>query len=233
MATKSAEAFPKKDFSLITQSGLKALNLGTMHKAALSPRLPAGTLDLLAIDLQKLGAVVPNAKATRAAAQVATATQGTALAEGYALVTAIRLAVQRSGAPSDVRKAYGVGATTSPRVVKSVKAAITQIVDRAINNTGEASALGILAKDVSALQDDLAAITSADDAQEQQRAGAPQTTKERNRTANRILGTIDRIAGAGAIEFAKQPEERAKFEALIAGAGGKKKPKKEPSPPKP
>lgn len=219
MATMK-DAYPRKDFSAIVQVGLKAHNLAGAHQAALEPRLPSGLLDGLAADLTKLGGDVPGAQATRAEARAATASQDEALAQGYALVTAIRTAVQRSGASKDVRVAYGVGVKTSARVVKQVKAAILQIVERANSHPAEASALGILSKDVTALEDDLATITSADDSQEQRRAGAPQSTKERNRTANRILGAVDRVVAAGVVEFAKAPETRAEFEALVAGSGG-------------
>jgi hypothetical protein len=72
----------------------------------------------------------------------------------------------------------------------------------------------------------LKAITAADGAQEQARAGAPGATKERNRTANRILGAVDVIAGAGVVEFAKDAGVRGAFEALVSGGGGKGRGKK-------
>jgi hypothetical protein len=223
MAKATKDGHPKKDFNAVTQSGLKALALAEKHHDALVPRLPAGTLDGLTADLSKLGAAVPGALVMRSTAKTATVGQNEALAAGYALVTGIRTAVQRRGASAEVRKAYGVGAKINPKVVKQVAAAITLILNRAGAMPGEAAALGILQKDLVALIEDLTAITNADGAQEAKRAGAPEATKERNRTANRILGAVDVIVSAGVLEFAKDGEVRGAFEALVSGGGGGRK----------
>jgi hypothetical protein len=219
---KGKDAHPKKEFSGILRTGVSALNLAHAHEQVLDTRLPPGLLGEVAADLQKLGADVPGAEATREAARAATAIQDEALAQGYALVTAVRAAVLRNGAGKEVRKGYGVGAKTSAKVVKSVKAAISGIVERATAYPEEAASLGILPRDVEALQADLAAIIAADEKQDEQRAGAPQSTKERNRTANRVLEAVDRIVSAGVLEFAKDVEKRAEFEALVSGGGGVK-----------
>lgn len=217
---KGKDAHPKKEFSSILQTGLSALDLAKAHLQALELRLPPGLLVEVEADLQKLGADVPGAEATREAARAATAAQDETLARGYALVTAVRAAVLRNGADKNVRKGYGVGAKTSAKVVKSVKAAISGIIDRATTHPQEAAGLGILPRDVAALEEDLAAITAADAKQEEQRAGAPHSTKERNRTANRVLEAVDRIVSAGVLEFAKDAQKRAEFEALVSPGGG-------------
>jgi hypothetical protein len=223
MANATKDGHPKREFNAILGRGLKALDLGNAHQAALVPRLPAGTLDGLAADLQKLGADVPSALVTRSTAKTATKSQNEALAQGYSLVTAIRSAVQKRGAAADVRAAYGVGLKTSPTVVKQVAAGITLILNRAAAKPEEAASLGFLQKDFAALAEDLAAITSADGVQEKTRAGAPGATKERNRTANRVLGAVDEIMAAGVMEFAKEAGVRGEFEALVTGGGAKKK----------
>ena len=221
MANGKKDAHPSKDFNASTQRGLKALALAQTHQAALVPRLAAGTLDGLTADLQKLGADVPGALVRRSAAKTATKSQNEALAQGYLLVTAIRTSVARRGAAADVRAGYGVGVKTSEKVVKQVAAAISLILKRAGEKPAEAAELGILQKDLGALGEDLAAITAADGAQEEKRAGAPGATKERNRTANRILAAVDVIVGAGVVEFAKDAGLRSAFEALVVGGGGK------------
>ncbi|APR81098.1 Hypothetical protein A7982_06445 [Minicystis rosea] len=222
MAKAKKDAHPNKDFSAITQTGLKALQLADDNKAALAARLSQSVLDALAADLKDLGVVVPAALVRREVAKTATLTQEEALAQGYALVSAIRTAVVRKGASPEVRKAYGVGTNTNPKIVKRVKAAISQIVDRAVALPAEAASLGILQKDIDALKADLQVITIADDTQEQHRAGAPTSTKERNRTANRILAAVDEVVAAGVLEFAKDAEKRAAFDALVIGRGKKK-----------
>jgi hypothetical protein len=103
-----------------------------------------------------------------------------------------------------------------------VAAAISLILKRAGEKPAEAAELGILQKDLVALGEDLAAIAEADGAQEMHRAGAPGATKERNRTANRILAGVDVIVGAGVMEFAKEGGVRGAFEALVSGGGGGK-----------
>ena len=118
-----------------------------------------------------------------------------------------------------MRHAYGVGAKINPKVVTQVVTAIRVILERAAAMPGEAAALGILQKDLGALTDDLAAILSANGVQAQGRAVAPMATKERNRTANRILAAVDVIVSAGVLEFAKDAEIRAEFEDLVSGGG--------------
>jgi hypothetical protein len=220
---------PTKSFNDITQLGLKALNLATAHAAALADRLPQGTAKNLADDLELLGAVVPGAKQARAESISATSSQKAALEKGYARVKQVRAAIRKSKASMDVRHAYGVGAPTNGRLVRDVKAAISQIVDHAKANPDEAAALGILKKDIDALDLALTTITTADTKQEEARANAPLTTRERNRTAHRILDAVSRIEGAGRLEFADDPATRAHFEAL--GATPKKKTKPAPAQP--
>jgi hypothetical protein len=212
---------PTKHFDQIIQTGLKALELANQHKAELEARLPAGTIDGLAADLDALGAELPATLTKRAVARTATHAQNDALAEAYALVLAIRANVQRCKTTPAVRHAYGVGGKVRANVVKQVKAAIEQIVDRARANPGEAAGLGILPSDVSELEADLTRITSVDAEQEQLRAAAPLTTRQRNQTANRILAAIDRIAGAGMLHFAKSPTEATHFEALVKSTRAK------------
>lgn len=225
MPAAKQDSHPKKEFSAILQNGLTAHALATKHQPELEPRLPNGCLVALAADLSILGAHVPGAKEAHATAQAATVSQDAALASGHALVTAIRTAVARSGASLDVQKAYGVGVKVSPKVVKDVKLAIGLILKRAAAEPAEAKDVGILPKDVTALNAAAAAITDADDAQEKQRAAAPLSTKERNATARRILAAVDRIVGAGVIEFAQNPTLRAQFEALIGKGNPEAKPK--------
>jgi hypothetical protein len=209
------DSFPHKDFTAVTQVGLKASSLALAHKAEIEPRLPAGALAGLDQDLESLGVVVPGAKQARDESMGATAAQNTALEKGYARIRAIRTTVRKTGAAADVKRAYGVGQKIDRRSVRDVNAALQQIVDRAKSNPGEAKGFGLIAADVTALEAALVAVSQADSIQEKRRAGAPLSTKERNKTANRILQAATRIAGAGLIAFAHQPAEQASFEALM------------------
>jgi hypothetical protein len=204
-----------KEFTEVTQVGLKARDLATKHQQEVGPRLEPNLVTNLTADLITLGAVVPAAKGAKDESVQATAHQLSALEQGHRMVTAVRTAVGRKRPGRSVSLGYGVGSKTSKLVVKDVKNALQKIVNRATRNPAEAATFGILPADVKAYTDQIAAIDSADQAQEQARAKAPQSTKERNATARRILDAVDHIVGAGVIAFANSPTERASFEALI------------------
>lgn len=217
MVTKAKQdAQPPKNITQITQSGLTAYNLATQYAAALTGRLTPATLVAdLGTNLASLGVVVPAAKTAHGVAVAATAAQNSALETGYQMLSAARLSVSRKSVDPAVRKAYGVGTRTSKLVVKDVTNGLQTIVNRATSNATEATALSILAADVTRYTAQIAAIKAADQAQEQARASAPLTTKQRNTTARKILDAIDEIAGAGVIAFDTSATERALFEALV------------------
>lgn len=219
---------PHQEFSGITQLGHKAANLGLLHQAVLEARLPPATLSTLVGDLDRLGAVVPGARQARREAQVATAEQNAALGVGYAHIKAVRDAVKKARASKEVKEAYGVGQVVKANLVRDVKAMLKVILDRAGANPGEAASFGLLKKDLEAMDAAHQAITDADKVQEQKRASAPLSTQERNRTANRILDAVARIAGAGGLEFAGEPEVLAAFRALKPAARKKGAAKKAP-----
>ena len=220
MAKKDAK--PNKAFTAITQTGLKAHALALEHRKPIEARLPAGLIDGLAHDLGLLGAAVPGATQARAGSKSATATQDAALEAAHLRVSAIRLAVQRSDEPADVKRHWGVGTRYNARVVKDVRAAAKTILDRAHAHAAEARAVGIIPRALRDLEAAAAAVESADAKQEKARAHAPDATRARNIVARRIVGATDRIATAGVLELAADAGERARFEALI-GAGNTKR----------
>lgn len=223
---------PKKSFSSITQIGLKALGLATTYKDAIEARLP-GAIESLAGNLDALGVVVPDALQTRHEAIAATAAQNAMIQKGYARVQAVRETVRSSGAPREVRRAYGIGQKTAGHRARDVKAALQQIIDRAKDAPEEAAMFGIIAEDVAAMTAFVAALTNTRQAQEKKRADAPLTTQERNRTGNQIILTVTLISGAGRIAFADNPEVCARFEALTARPRkSARKPKAEAEPAK-
>ena len=222
-ALLARDTHPKKDFTSITQLGLKALQLGHTHATVLDPRLPAGLFAGLSEDLERLGEAVPGAKQAWAEAEAATAHQRATLEAGATRVRQVRAAVRRAKAPVDVKHAYGIGQYMNPRIVRDVSASIQQILDRAKRAPVEAKSIGIVKKDLTRLEATLAAIRDADTKQEQKRASAPLSTQERNRVANRILAAVARIEGAGRLEFAEDEGNRASFEALGAGPKGRRK----------
>jgi hypothetical protein len=223
-------AHPNQAFADVTQLGHKAANLALLHAAALAPRLPPTTVSTLVDDLDLLGTVVPGAKQVRHEAKVATADQDAALRAGYARVKAVRSAVKKARATDEVKKAYGVGQRVNPALVRDVKSVLKLILDQAAESPAEAASLGIVQKDLDAMTAAHKAITEADKAQEQKRAKAPLGTQERNRTANRILEAVARIAGAGGLEFADDPKVLAEFAALKPASKKKAAAKKDAAP---
>jgi len=216
---------PSKKLSDIEQAGRKALGLVKKHGKHLTERLPAGLEAGLEDDVDQLKGLAAGAKTARAQAKAATASQTKALKDARARVSAVRTAVGRSGASKAVQKAYGVGAPYTTTSVKHAVSALQQIIDRATASPEEARSLGILAADVTALRASLKAVLGADATQEDLRAAAPATTRERNAAARRVQAAVDRIAGAGVLAFADEPAIRSTFEALIGhGARKKKKP---------
>jgi len=130
----------------------------------------------------------------RQEAKVATATQAAALRIGYTRVKAVRSAVRKAHASKEVQQAYGVGQVVNPDVARDVKCVLQLILDRATTNPEEAASFGILQKDLEAIAVAHQAITDADKTQDHKQATAPLSTQERNRTANRILRAVARIA---------------------------------------
>ncbi len=127
---------------------------------------------------------------------------------------AVRSAVRKAHAPKEVKQAYGVGQIVKANVVRDVKSVLQQILDRATAHPDEAVSFGIMKKDLEAIATAHQAISEADKTQDHKQATAPLSTQERNRTANRILAAVARIAGAGGLEFAADPDVLAAFTAL-------------------
>lgn len=208
------DTHPPKAFASITQVGLKATSLALEHQEVIDARLP-GTLDRLTADLVALGVVVPGTVQVRHEARVATTLQNSLLEQGYARVRAIRETVRKAGAPKDVRRAYGVGQVTDRSMVRHVKAALQQIINRATSTPEEAAEFGFTPEAVTELQTFLASFTEATQTQQKKRAHSPLSTKARNLTANRVLQAAVLIAGAGMLAFVADPLTHASFEALM------------------
>jgi hypothetical protein len=213
---------PRKPFHIIVQIGLKTLNLATAHKAPIEERLP-GVIDTIAIDLDKLGVAVPGALQKRSESIAMTAEQRDLIQQGHTRVQAIRTMIQMARAPKGIQRAYGVGQKVVPTLHTSVTAALQQIVKRATDAPEEAAAIGLGPVAMADLTSFLATLNAMDKSQEETRAAAPLSTKERNLVANRILQTVAIIAGAGMLAFAGDPTTHASFEALV------RRPKRRPS----
>ena len=220
---------PTTNFDTVAQLGLKAHGLATQHQARVEPRLTSGLLDALASDLTELGEVVPGAKQVRAEVRTTTVAHADAARRGFTLFRAARNAARKRATTPAAKHAYGVGGTVHNDAPDEVRAALKGILDRAKENPEEAAALGIIPKDLVAMAEAHAAITSAGTVQSHKRATAPLTTRERNQIANRILEAVAAINTAGALEFVADAVTRAAFEALTPPARKSKTAKKDPA----
>ena len=158
---------------------------------------------------------MPTVITTHGEAIQLTAEQTAALNRGVQLVRGVRTAVKGSKPSKEVLLAYSVGQRMSPVVVKDVKAALQTIINRVTANATEAASFGIVADDVTNLQNSITAIDAAEKAHDGARVSAPKTTAQRNATAQRILVAVKQIAGAGLRTFVDNPTATAQFEALI------------------
>jgi hypothetical protein len=206
---------PHKDFTVITQLGLTALQLTVQYATELDGRLDPTLVPTLKADLTSLDVVIPAVLGAREGSKQSTSVQNDALSTGFNYVTAVRHAVGRKQPAESVKKGYGVGAKTNKTIVKEVVSALQGIVARATTNATEAQGFGITTADVALYTAQIAAIKTADQGQETARANAPLTTKQRNIVLRRILSAVDSISGAGVLAFATSPTERATFEALV------------------
>jgi hypothetical protein len=199
-----------------TSAGSAAYALALQHEADLQPRLPTNTLTNLAADLTLLGdppapPVAPSpspSPPTPAPPSLADAT-----AEAVALITAIHEAVRGAQAPAGVRKAYGISgkATKEP---KDVMAEGQKILAQAQTDPSQALTLGILPADTAALTQALADLSAAETAAKGKGGAAGTTVKQLHAAEVRMHEAVARIAGAGALAFARTAAVRAQFEAL-------------------
>jgi hypothetical protein len=192
----------------------QAYALAIEHRAQLDPRLPSGTIDGLGADLHTLG-VSPTPQPS---APAEPSPQPPSLAEALAvaanLVTAIHATVLGAKAKPAVRKAYGAASKAVDTDVKRVLAAADLIAEQATGNPSEALALGILPADITALRAAEADLTAAEKAAHGSGGQAGATKKEKKAAESRMVETVARIAGVGALSFAQNAPIRARFEAL-------------------
>jgi hypothetical protein len=209
---------PRQEFNAIGQLGLKAQALATKYQAQIGTRLSAAFLSSYSSDLAGLTSAVPTFITTHDGTVQLTSAQTVALANGYKLVKGIRTTVKGFGPDESVLLAYGIGAKVSTKLVKDVVAALQKILARITAEPVEAASFDLTAADSTALTGAIAEINQADLTQEQGRATAPQTTKDRNATGRRILAGVKKIAGAGMRTFNTDPTIYANFEELVTKA---------------
>ena len=205
-------------FDGVIQKGLKASALLDTHTVQVTPRLPAGHGEYLKERLTRLGAAVPTQKAVRQQAKQSGGEQLQAMTQLRLLLSAIRDAVKNdSDATTQDKKEYGVGQRLDPKSTNGLLAAAQSVLKVAREKPARAQLLSILPDDVTKLDALHVAAVAADKKEDQQRAAAPLSTKQRNEFSRNVSDAVKKIAGAGILAFALDEAIRADFEALLVG----------------
>lgn len=202
----------KPSFDHVIHSGLRTH--GVALRYPVGDRLQPGTLDRLLDDIETLKGLVPETVEVRRVAMASTAMERAALARGYEIVRGVRSLARAADVSSEVRKHYGVGAECNPKLHNDVVSVLEQILNRASAEPNEAARVGIADEDLANVRAALVEIRNADRVQRELKIKSPATRQTREEVAQRILGTVRRIASAGLARYANQPAV-AEFQALL------------------
>ena len=222
---------PKWDQSQDYTVGLEALELAGKYKKALEVRLPAGLLEGLKEDVDRLGAIGAEKRKGVARVKGFTGSQNEALKEAAKWCLAVRDALKKGKAPESVKKAAGVGMIFPNRGVSVAVASLNAVLETYERFPDIYRTCGVLPDDLTEGKSLLTALQSADAEQEGEKTKKKETTQGRIALRLRIEAAVDRIIGGAGMAFKDQPEVLKLFADLIPGT--KKKPPKKPEAAKP
>jgi hypothetical protein len=222
---------PKWESAEDYRVGLQCYELAMKYRKRLDPRLPAGLLEGLKEDLDRLGSIGEEAPKTVARVKGFTGSQEEALKHSFVWCLAIRDALKRGKASEAVKKAAGVGGLFPKKRVSVAIAAVNAIVETYDRYPDVFRNCGVFPEDITEGKNLLNILQGADATQEAEKVKKKETTTLRNALRIRIEKGVDRIIGAAGMEFIKEPDILKLFIDLIPGKG-KKKEKKEESPAK-
>jgi hypothetical protein len=221
---------PKWDPGQDYRAGLKAYELAQEFKTEIEPRLPAGLLEGLKEDVSTLGSIAGEGKTKVVEIKGFTGSQNQAISGAGEWAASVREALKRGKAPKDVQKAAGVGSKFHS-TVDSAAASANSVLLAYEKYTGAFRDAGVLPDDIAEGKVLVAAISSAEMTQETAIAKKTASTTGRKSLRIRVEDAVDRIRGAGIMQFRKnKPETAARFEALVPvrGGGGDDAPPAEP-----
>ena len=210
---------PKWDHGADYVAGLKAYELAQEFKAALEPRLPSGLLEGLKEDLDRLAAAGEESQTKVAEVKGFTGTRAQAVDQSILWCSTTREALKRAKAPVDVKKAAGVGTNFSRKSSDGAVGSIRAILEAYDRFAEIFRTAGVLPADMDEGKQLAAALTNAELAQETAKARKTQTTATRNALRKRIEAAVDRIRGAGLMQYRTQPATAARFAALVPNQG--------------
>jgi hypothetical protein len=207
---------PKWDYRDDYLAGLKSYELAQEFRAAVEPRLPGGLLDALKKDLDALEAPGEENQSKVARVRGFTSTQEQAAEKALLWCSTVREALKRGRAPTDVKKAAGVGMNFSRGKVEAVVASARTVQDAYARFPEAFRAVGVLPADMKNGERLASALIYADLNQETEKVKKTQTTSARNALRKRIEDAVDRIRAAGLLQYnLTQPATAARFTALV------------------
>ena len=209
---------PKWDPSHDYTAGLKACELAQEFKTEIEPRLPAGLLDGLKEDLNTLAAIAGEGRTKVVEIKGFTGSKDKLADEALDWAASVRESLKRGRAAQDVLRAAGVGSKFQSSIA-SAAAAVNSVQLAYEKFTAAFRDAGILPDDMEEGKRYLASLSTAEQSQEEAKVKKIASTTSRNALRMRVESAVDRIRGAGIMQFRMKPETRARFEALVPAGG--------------
>lgn len=214
MAAKKKTVQKRTDGQAI-DLGLSTHELASLHRARIEGRLPPGMLETLLANVTLLRTAVPQAIGAILEKGASTATQNSAAEQAHEIVVAIREALVAAKMDTDTKKQWGVGSRIRGDSVPLVVAAGQLILARAATHPDEATAAGVLPRDLAALRAAIEHLVAADALQDGKKVNAKHIIATRNAARRWIEDAAARISAMGRLEFLAEPTIAARFAALV------------------
>ena len=208
----------KRTEGQVIDLGLSTHELASTHRARIEPRLPPGMLEGLLANVTVLRTAVPQAISAVNEKGASTATQNAAAEHAHAIVMAVREALVAAKVDAETKKEWGIGTKLRPDSVPLVTAAAQTILARAAAHGEEATAAGVLPRDLAALRTALDALSVADVRQDGKKVSSKGVTAARNAAFRAVEEACSRISALGRLEFLHEPTIADRFAALTSRA---------------
>lgn len=218
-------AKPKWALGDALRAARATLALATEHKAALEPRLPAGTIDVLTADTNTLDEKQGAATLAKESLREATRTQDQAATAAHGFLTLARSAIERARVPAAARAAFGMSLRPTTNKISTVLTALDRFIDGATRHPDVAAEAGLLSIDIEKLRGHRAALSTADADQESTKESRTSPRINRDVVQVRVEKAIDTIINAGVLAFADNAVIVARFRGLVPRTPAPKKKK--------
>lgn len=209
-------ANPKWEIVATIDAGSAMHALACAHRPELEPRLEAGLIDGLPVDVETLRGKKNAAERGAEVKKAATATQDKALVLAATRAVAMRDSLRRAyTGEKDVLDLFGLGRQLNTSSVSSVASAVEMLIAAAEAHPARVRSASILPADIEGLRTDFQTLVGADVAQQGKKVSAKEATAARKAAQLRVERAIDQIVCAARLAFVGKPEIVRSFEALV------------------